>query len=822
METLPAKYLEGSPEEVLAQALDRIPDDLAQFREMAEHGEVFQQLVESAGQDNQGESAGQGTTLKAAQLMARLGDTVTNLGTWLAQKEKEYQDACAAMDQSERNKKALEDDRDELKELERRWRPVEAVAPGFLVLIGETLPEHLALFHQINRQLYVLKWFYASLQREFERIHPADHQVMEAMNQFQKEFDETIDPDAAAWKRRFERYEEEAAIFCATLRDVIQRATEEIEQQLIEAEQAAETAGAVVERLAWLRDARSVVDTSVRWDVAKGVAAIERNLGRGDGTILTDWEQLTHRINELAEQLAMEEPTDKGVTVTENGVTDVEDGVGQVSTSQEGTPCRLPMSSLVEGNALKQAIEQAQPGERLYLAAGTYHLNSTLLIRKSLTLHGAGADKTILTYAGKEAMMIFAGNHEWRLQDLAVQYTGSHWDVNGVQITGGTMEINNCSFHGFYHEDQEADQDESSGYGYGMMISGDTRGTIQHSRFFDNLCGLEISEKAAIDAIGNTCYQQARSGIAYKDNSSGTLRQNECIDNGFGIIAETEGTVLIEKNRCWGNHIGIGYAGYDASSQGFIRENEMVDNEFGIYVIGESEPGPEVEGNICLHNESAIVVGEQAAGLFCQNACIQNKSVGILVMEQAQAVLEENYCAANGSMGICLQEESHGKVIDNVCHHNRQSGIKTMSKAPLLIQGNDCQQNLDAGIYLANESPAHVFGNHCSHNFWGICVAEKASPLLEDNYCHENQHGITFGDESRGTSTKNRCEANEMTGFYVLDFAQPTVKKNICKKNKLQSIAVMDHAGGYIAKNIYEMNGADEIFIDEGAKPKIV
>jgi hypothetical protein len=87
-----------------------------------------------------------------------------------------------------------------------------------------------------------------------------------------------------------------------------------------------------------------------------------------------------------------------------------------------------------------------------------------------------------------------------------------------------------------------------------------------------------------------------------------------------------------------------------------------------------------------------------------------------------------------------------------------------------VLDSNACQHNYQSGLHYAGESGGRALQNLCEWNFFGIRVAQTASPVLEGNTCRDNEGSdIYYADESSDSSAvlEPFCEQNYRFGVYV-------------------------------------------------------
>jgi hypothetical protein len=89
--------------------------------------------------------------------------------------------------------------------------------------------------------------------------------------------------------------------------------------------------------------------------------------------------------------------------------------------------------------SLRQATEEAPPGETINVPAGTYTLTSeSLVIVKGLTIAGSGAGSTIVRAGGQFRVLVAAGEFDLTISGLTIR-DGNEVDAGGIVQGGGIL-----------------------------------------------------------------------------------------------------------------------------------------------------------------------------------------------------------------------------------------------------------------------------------------------------------------------------------------------------------------------------------------------
>ena len=335
--------------------------------------------------------------------------------------------------------------------------------------------------------------------------------------------------------------------------------------------------------------------------------------------------------------------------------------------------------------SLEEALEAVPAGSTILLDAGTYALASTLNIDKSIALRGAGMDVTFITGTAVEDMILVVGPGAFAAEGITFQYEGTEWS-RVVKIEDAEIDIGGCRFTGAVWGEEDLTG------GDGLLIKGDTTGSVRDSRFDGNgLHGLEVLGQSSPLLEGNVASENGQNGIHLADSVWSEVIGNECVNNGYHGIAVGD------------------------EAQPALRDNVCSDNaETGIHYYGTA--GGEAIGNTCDRN-----------GLH-----------GISIHDEAQPTLEANSCQDNVEVGIRFAGSSSSVARDNTCTGNGLHGFSIKEQASPTLEGNSANYNVEAGFVYFESASGVARQNECVGNKWGIYVEDTAGPELIDNNCYEN------------------------------------------------------------------------------------
>jgi parallel beta-helix repeat protein len=541
------------------------------------------------------------------------------------------------------------------------------------------------------------------------------------------------------------------------------------------------------------------------------------------------------------------------------------DSANQVPPSETSPEPRERIWRVGQNNlTFEQAVARAQPGDTVEVPAGRFTLMQSVLVNKSLTIRGAGPDKTTLLSWEPDFAIKFTGDRQWTLENLSLEHVGNK-PADVVIVDSGVIRIRNCHFSGAVYDEKNRRG------GSGICLIGTARGVVSNCVCRNNgSTGIVVSAQAQPLLEGNTCEQNRHRGIAYFNTGGGSARNNICRGNHFqGIYVADQAQPTLEANICEDN------------------------KEDGIAICGQARPM--LLENRCQRNQqNGISYWDSAAGVGRNNICSVNGLHGIEVAGEAQPTLETNLCEHNKQNGIAYLESAGGTARNNICRNNGEYGIYTQPGTRAVLEGNreegnkrriwQVRQNnltfeqavaraqpgdtiqVPAGPFnltqpivvsksltirgagpdktiLASSAPdfAIKFTGECQWTLEGLSIehlgGEPADVLVVDSgmitirncrfsgavWDETNRRGgdgIWLTGTARGVVINCVCRNNGLHGIDVNGQAQPILEGNTCEGNKRSGIAYFDSAGGTARNNTCRNNLAG-ILVGGQAQPTL-
>jgi hypothetical protein len=264
------------------------------------------------------------------------------------------------------------------------------------------------------------------------------------------------------------------------------------------------------------------------------------------------------------------------------------------SPSSSEAPNALPESqqspsSLLVTNASEfvQAISEIKEGGEITLQPGEYRLREPLHVRKSLTISGAGHEKTLIVFEGKSIFaegegkcggIKFSGEGMLSIRNVSIRYAGADEGCDVITAVKGDLRLTRCFISGGIGRD-----DKKNLIGTGVWIHKTSQAVLSGCIIADNEVGIGVSERAKARIELSKILSNGEYGILIGEKASSEVRHCEISNNGTGILASGESRLVARNNTCEGNtYSGIALFG---SAQGEVVGNRCVNNgNYGIYV----------------------------------------------------------------------------------------------------------------------------------------------------------------------------------------------------------------------------------------------
>lgn len=405
-------------------------------------------------------------------------------------------------------------------------------------------------------------------------------------------------------------------------------------------------------------------------------------------------------------------------------------------------------------SAIQVAINAANPGDTIYVWAGTYYEN--IMINKKLNLIGDGILNSTINGGGNG--------------DVVYIYADS------VKITGFT--ITNSGFQG------------SPNFDSGIELNNVKNVTIINNNVsFNNLYGILLINSDSNTVANNICDSNLNSNIIVGSDSN-TIINNFCSNSWNGIYLSGSNSNYLFNNTCVNNSNGILIVGaYNIISNNTCNLN-ILD---GIYSANSNQN--RISNNTCDLNTNSGIKFYLSNNNIIENNICTNSSEGIYLQNSNSFKINNNTCT-NNSFGIYQSYSDFNTITNNSCSNNEE-GIYLDNSDFNNINNNTCLFHIStifncAGIYLDNSNDNNIANNTCNKNDLGIFFTNSDRNIILNNLAlNNNDLGIVLHSNSTNYLSNNNCSYNGIDGILIDDSDNNILTNNFISYNNDDGITLV-------------------------------
>jgi parallel beta-helix repeat protein len=424
----------------------------------------------------------------------------------------------------------------------------------------------------------------------------------------------------------------------------------------------------------------------------------------------------------------------------------------------------VPTSQPINPNEdLAAKITAAADGDTLYLEAGAYHLSQSINIKKSLTIIGAGQDKTKIFSDAKTNV------------EIKIPYV--------LQIdTAGTAILQ------------------------GLAISEDSE---RNSRIIQVLNGnLKMSDCQ----VGNPSRSKSKVFYGIYANNDSTIHINNSLfsTNTIGIILDKSANAEINNSRFESNEVAI-YTNKKSTAKLALNASKISVSTVGVMLAGSAQVAL-TQNTFEKYNVIGINILDQVSGTISENQLSEGKS-GIEINSPAALIIEKNQINNATQYGIKVNDMAVPTIKDNILQFKTKDNIPDSASSGIAYWGKSGGQALDNTIHgfgwgfeVHEESRPVMDSNTLFNNGIDIIISDNSNAIARHNQIVESQPasdkrtGIMLGGQAKGDVSSNTISGLS-TGILVTGSSQVTLTENILKDNVAEGIRFWDHGSGAAVHN---------------------
>ncbi len=385
-------------------------------------------------------------------------------------------------------------------------------------------------------------------------------------------------------------------------------------------------------------------------------------------------------------------------------------------------------------STIAQALEAAQPGDIIQVAAGEYE--ESLELPSGITLRGAGLESTVIYHKTQRVCTLTAATNV-TLESLKIEARyiegkkdasiwvgkGSSLEMRTCHITGATLSGMECRDEGtsVLIQDCHFQDNQSTGlYVHEGAIANVRRSIFSNSK---ELHGASVSGVGSNLEVEDCHFQDNQSTGLYVDKGANAKVRRSIFSNSKELHGASVSGV--------GSNLEVEDCHFQDNQQAGLSVHEGANATIRQSIFSNSTT---------LHGAAVSGVG---SNLEVENCRFQdNQSTGLYVYEGANANVRQSIFSNSRTLhGASVSGAgSTLSVTDSTFALNKQNGLFTISGGLATLSRSIITQNGYHGIEL-NDVDSKVKASNCilwSNRQTGIWVYNDSSLLIRDSIIGEN------------------------------------------------------------------------------------
>ncbi len=437
---------------------------------------------------------------------------------------------------------------------------------------------------------------------------------------------------------------------------------------------------------------------------------------------------------------------------------------------------------------IQTAIDDASPGDTIYIYNGTYY--ESIQVYKSLSLKGENRNTTIINGAFAQKVVHLTAD-SINITEITVTNGGFDFDNAGIELD----HVQNCRI---------AHNNISSNHWDGIRLVYSNDNTI----------------------INNTIVWNDLSGIYLYHSSNNTIDDNNISSNqDRGAVLHFSSNNTVVRNRISSN-VFLGIYLF-SSARNAISDNVMIEN--GIHIYGNSlqhwnthtMTNNTVNGKPVRYWKNVVggkipsgtgqAILSNCTNVVIENQNITNASVGIQLGFSSDATIANNTVAFNNLHGIYLGHSANITIDNNTLLFNWY-GVYFDYSDNNIATNNTAQDNGD-GIGLFYSMSNTLIHNALSKNQYGIHLSYSNNNAIANNTASENSQGFFLYSAYNNTITDNSVSLSEWSGNWLYFSEGNTISNNTVIGGAM-GVSLDSSNNNTVVNNDFSTNSLCGVYVD--------